>query len=132
MNRASLGGSRPSFNIGIEEEYQTIDPETRNLRSHIHAEIVEKGKTLLAERVKPEMHQSVVEIGTGVCTNIKEAKEEIRAIRRQIVTLARDNNLRLAAGGTHPFAQWRDQEIYPDARYAAIVEDTQMGDRTHL
>jgi len=132
MNRASLGGSRPSFNIGIEEEYQTIDPETRNLRSHIHAEIVEKGKTLLAERVKPEMHQSVVEIGTGVCTNIKEAKEEIRAIRRQIVTLARDNNLRLAAGGTHPFAQWRDQEIYPDARYAAIVEDMKMVARANL
>ena len=66
--------TRPSLNIGIEEEYQTIDPDTRDLRSHIHAEIVQKGKTLLAERVKPEMHQSVVEIGTGVCSNIKEAK----------------------------------------------------------
>src|SRR5947199_3705063 len=65
--------SRPSFNIGIEEEYQTIDPITRDLRSHIHAEILEQGKRLLAERIKPEMHQSVVEIGTGVCRNIKEA-----------------------------------------------------------
>ncbi len=132
MNRASVGGSRPSFNIGIEEEYQTIDPETRNLRSHIHAEIVEKGKTLLAERVKPEMHQSVVEIGTGVCRNIKEAKEEIRSIRRQIITLARDNNLRLAAGGTHPFAEWRDQEIYPDERYHTIVEDMRVVARANL
>ena len=70
--------TRPSLSIGIEEEYQTIDPETRDLRSHIHAEIVQKGKTLLAERVKPEMHQSVVEIGTGVCKNIQEAREEIR------------------------------------------------------
>jgi len=75
---APKGASRPSFNIGIEEEYQTIDPVTRDLRSHIHAEILEKGKRLLAERVKPEMHQSVVEIGTGVCRNIQEAKEEIR------------------------------------------------------
>ncbi len=58
---------RPSLTIGIEEEYQTIDPETRDLRSHIHAEIIQKGRMLLAERVKPEMHQSVVEIGTGVC-----------------------------------------------------------------
>jgi len=132
VNRASVGGSRPSFNIGIEEEYQTIDPETRNLRSHIHAEIVEKGKTLLAERVKPEMHQSVVEIGTGVCRNIKEAKEEIRSIRRQIITLARDNNLRLAAGGTHPFAEWRDQEIYPDERYHTIVEDMRVVARANL
>jgi carboxylate-amine ligase len=132
MNRASFGGSPPDLSIGIEEEYQTIDPVTRNLRSHIHAEIVEKGKTLLAERVKPEMHQSVVEIGTGVCKNIKEAKEEIRSIRRQIITLARDNNLRLAAGGTHPFAQWRDQEIYPDERYATIVEDMKMVARANL
>ena len=59
------------------------------------------------------MHQSVVEIGTGVCNNIKEAKDEIRMIRQQIITLARQNGLRLAAGGTHPFAHWSDQEIYP-------------------
>jgi len=132
MNSGSFGGSRPSLSIGIEEEYQTIDPETRNLRSHIQAEIVEKGKTLMAERVKPEMHQSVVEIGTGVCKNIKEAKEEIRSIRRQMVTLARENNLRLAAGGTHPFAQWREQEIYPDERYHTIVEDMKMVARANL
>ena len=89
----SKGSKRPSFNIGIEEEYQTIDPVTRDLRSHIHAEILEKGRLILAERVKPEMHQSVVEIGTGVCANIKDAKKEIREIRRQIITLARDNGL---------------------------------------
>ncbi len=123
---------RPSLSIGIEEEYQTIDPVTRDLRSHIHAEIVQKGKTLLAERVKPEMHQSVVEIGTGVCRNIQEAKEEIRSIRQQMITLARQNGLRLAAGGTHPFAEWREQEIYPDERYHTIVEDLRMVARANL
>ncbi|MDR3704154.1 MAG: carboxylate-amine ligase [Candidatus Sulfopaludibacter sp.] len=122
----------PSLSIGIEEEYQTVDPVTRDLKSHIHAEIVQKGKSLLAERVKPEMHQSVVEIGTGVCKNIQEAKEEIRDIRRQIVGLARENGLRLAAGGTHPFAQWREQEIYPDDRYKVIVEDLKMVARANL
>ena len=122
----------PSLSIGIEEEYQTIDPATRDLRSHIHAEIVSKGRTLLGEIVKPEMHQSVVEIGTSVCRNIKEAKEEIRSIRRNIITLARENNLRLAAGGTHPFAQWREQEIYPDERYHTIVEDMKMVARANL
>jgi len=123
---------RPSFNIGIEEEYQTIDPVTRDLRSHIHAEILEKGRMILAEHIKPEMHQSVVEIGTGVCLNIKQAKKEIREIRRQIITLARDNGLRLAAGGTHPFALWREQEIYPDERYREIVEDLKMVARANL
>jgi carboxylate-amine ligase len=127
-----VSGSRPSLSIGIEEEYQTIDPETRDLRSHIQAEIVQKGKTLLAERVKPEMHQSVIEIGTGVCRNIQEAKDEIRSIRRQMITLAKQNGLRLAAAGTHPFAQWREQEIYPDERYRMIVEDMKMVARANL
>jgi glutamate---cysteine ligase / carboxylate-amine ligase len=122
----------PSFSIGIEEEYQTVDPETRDLRSHIAAEIVQKGKKILAERVKPEMHQSVVEIGTGVCANMTEAKAEVKMIRRKIVELARENGLRLAAGGTHPFAEWRNQEIYPDDRYRVIVEDMKMVARANL
>jgi carboxylate-amine ligase len=126
------GVTAPSLSIGIEEEYQTVDPETRDLRSHIHAEILQKGKTLLAERVKPEMHQSVVEIGTGVCRNIQEAKEEIRDIRSQMVGLTRANGLRLAAGGTHPFAHWASQDIYPDERYHTIVEDMKMVARANL
>ncbi len=124
--------TRPSLSIGIEEEYQTIDPETRDLRSHIQAEIVQKGKLILAERVKPEMHQSVVEIGTGVCRNISDAKEEVKMIRRKIVELARDNGLRLAAAGTHPFADWSKQEIYPDDRYRVIVEDMKQIARANL
>ena len=123
---------RPSLTIGIEEEYQTVDPETRDLKSHISAEIIQKGRTLLGEVVKPEMHQSVVEIGTGVCANIQEARVEIRDIRRQIVTLARANGLRLSAGGTHPFAHWANQEIYPDDRYRIIVEDMKMVARANL
>jgi carboxylate-amine ligase len=123
---------RPSLTIGIEEEYQTVDPETRDLKSHISAEIIQKGRTLLGEVVKPEMHQSVVEIGTGVCANIQEARVEIRDIRRQIVNLARANGLRLSAGGTHPFAHWANQEIYPDDRYRIIVEDMKMVARANL
>src|ERR1700691_2032354 len=95
---------KPSFSIGIEEEYQTVDPQTRDLRSHIQAEILEKGRLILQERVKAEMHQSVVEVGTGVCKNIKEAKAEVKLLRRDIVRLAKENGLRLASGATHPFA----------------------------
>jgi len=123
---------RPSFTIGIEEEYQTIDPVTRDLRSHIHAEMIAKGKLLLEERVKPEMHQSVVEVGTRVCKTIKEAKDEIKKLRRDMVSLARQNGLRLASAATHPFADWRAQEIYPDERYHSIVEDMQQVARANL
>ena len=123
---------RPSFTIGIEEEYQTIDPETRDLRSHIEMEILEKGKTLLREAIKPEMHQSVIEVGTGVCKDIKEAKKEIFQLRRDMCMLAKDAGLRLAAAGTHPFADWRKQEIHPDQRYQDIVEDMKMVARANL
>ena len=123
---------QPSFTIGIEEEYQTIDPETRDLRSHIDAEIIEKSKTLLHEAVKAEMHQSVVEVGTGVCKDIKQARAELTALRQSIIGLARENNLHVAAAGTHPFSDWRNQEIYPDERYFAIVEDMKMVARANL
>ncbi len=123
---------KPTLSIGIEEEYQTIDPVTRDLRSHIHAEILEKGKALLKEQVKPEMHQSVVEVGTCVCKNIKEAKEGVKELRREMIGLAKENGLRLAAAATHPFADWRVQEIYPDDRYRQIVEEMQMVARANL
>jgi carboxylate-amine ligase len=122
----------PTFTIGIEEEYQTVDPVTRDLRSHIHAEIIEKGKLLLQERVKAEMHQSVVEVGTSVCSNIKEAKEEVKKLRRDMIALARENGLRLASAATHPFADWRVQEITEDVRYKNIVEDLQLVARANL
>jgi carboxylate-amine ligase len=123
---------KPSLTLGIEEEYQTIDPETRDLRSHIDMEIISKGKTILREAVKPEMHQSVIEVGTGICKDIKEAKRQIFELRREICNLAKQNGLRLAASGTHPFADWRKQEIYPDQRYAEIVEDMKMVARANL
>ncbi|MDQ6699053.1 MAG: carboxylate-amine ligase [Acidobacteriota bacterium] len=123
---------QPTFTLGIEEEYQVVDPETRDLRSHISAEILEKGKKLLHERVKAEMHQSVVEVGTGICKDITEARRDVMEIRRGIIGLARENGLRLAAAGTHPFADWREQEIYPDERYHTIVEDLKMVARANL
>jgi carboxylate-amine ligase len=123
---------RPSFTLGIEEEFQTVDPVTRDLRSHIHAEILEKGKLQLRERVKPEMHQSVVEVGTGICKTIKEAKQEVFELRRHMVKLAYENGLRLAAAGTHPFANWHTQAIFPDERYHTIVQDMQQVARANL
>ena len=123
---------KPTYTIGIEEEYQTVDPDTRDLRSHIHAEIIEKGKLLLQERVKAEMHQSVVEVGTSVCANIKDAKVELKKLRRDMIRLSRENGLRLASAATHPFADWRLQDVNPDERYKNIVEDLQLVARANL
>ena len=123
---------RPSLSIGIEEEYQTIDPETRDLRSHIASEILPKAKRALHEAVKPEMHQAVIEVGTKVCRDIKEARADILALRREMITLASENGLLLAAASTHPFADWKVQEIYPDERYRQVIEEMQMIARANL
>src|SRR6202142_4429887 len=123
---------RPTFTLGIEEEYQTIDPVTRDLKSHIATEMLEQGKLRLEERVKAEMHQSVIEVGTRICANIEEAREDIYDLRRNMIHLAEENGLVLVAGATHPFADWRDQEIYPDPRYAQVVEDLQLVARANL
>lgn len=122
----------PSFSIGIEEEYQTIDPESFDLRSHIHTEIMAKGKRQMKEKVKSEMHQAVVEVGTGVCRTIKEARADMVDLRRQMVALAAEHGLLLVAGATHPFADWRVQEISPDERYLQVVEDMQLVARANL
>src|SRR5271168_4586254 len=123
---------QPSLSIGIEEEYQTIDPESRDLRSHIASEILPKAKRALHEAVKPEMHQAVIEVGTKVCRNIKEAREDVQALRRQMINLAGENGLWLAAASTHPFADWKVQEIYPDERYRQVLEEMQMLARANL
>jgi len=123
---------RPTFTLGIEEEYQTIDPETRDLRSHIATEMLEQGKLRLEERVKAEMHQSVIEVGTRICKTIQDAQEDLFDLRRNMIRLAEENGLVLVAGATHPFADWRAQEIYPDPRYDKVVEDLQLVARSNL
>jgi carboxylate-amine ligase len=111
-----------TFTLGIEEEFQTIDPITRNLRSHM-SKLVEDGRITLKERVKAEMHQAVVEVGTNICHNIQEAREEVTYLRKMILDLAEKQDLKVAAAGTHPFADWVEQLITPDPRYDEIIDE---------
>ncbi|MBI4277731.1 MAG: carboxylate-amine ligase [Armatimonadetes bacterium] len=114
----------PSLTIGIEEEYQIIDPVTRELRSYI-TEILEEGRMLLREQVKPELHQSIVEVGTTACQTPAEAKAELVRLRRAVMELAAKNGLKIAAAGTHPFSSWLTQEITPFERYLGVKKDMQ-------
>lgn len=121
----SLGKFDQDFTIGIEEEYQIVDPVTRDLRSHVYS-ILEEGKRILGEQVKPEMHQSMVEIGTGICANIKEARADLFRLRKTMSELAERQGLKIVAASTHPFALWTEQKIYEHERYYKIVEDMQV------
>ena len=115
----------PDFTIGIEEEFQIIDPETRELRSHI-TEMIDEGRMILGEQVKPEMHQSMIEVGTGICNNIQEARADLVKLRRTVAALAESKGLRIAAASTHPFSSWKDQKITPDQHYEALLNEMQM------
>jgi glutamate---cysteine ligase / carboxylate-amine ligase len=121
----------PQFTLGIEEEFMTIDPVTRELRSHI-GKIVEEGKITLHEQVKAEMHQAVVEVGTNICHNIHEARAEVITLRKHIIELADKQNLLIGSAGTHPFSKWQEQEITPNPRYFEIIEELQDAARANL
>jgi carboxylate-amine ligase len=120
-----------TFTLGIEEEFAIVDPKTRELRSHIQ-EILEGGKVMLKEQIKPEMHQSVVELGTEICQSIVDARAHVIDLRSKLAGLADRSGLRIASVGTHPFSHWRDQVITEGERYREIVEDMQQLARANL
>ncbi|UCH58847.1 MAG: carboxylate-amine ligase [Anaerolineales bacterium] len=115
----------PSFSIGIEEEYQIIDPQTRELKSYI-TQLLDAGKMTLEEHIKAEMHQSMVEVGTRVCHTPAEARAELVRLRRGVMDISQSHGLKIAAAGSHPFSSWHKQEITPFERYAGVKEDMQM------
>jgi carboxylate-amine ligase len=114
----------PSLTIGVEEEYQIIDPQTRELRSYI-TQILADSRLILREQVKAELHQSMVEVGTEVCRTPAEARAELVRLRGEIIGLAGRNGLKIAAAGTHPFSSWQEQEITPLERYLGVKQDMQ-------
>jgi carboxylate-amine ligase len=119
------------FTLGIEEEFAIIDPDTRELRSHIQ-EILEGGKVTLKEQIKPEMHQSVVELGTEICQSIVDARAHVVELRSKLAHLAGRSGLKIASAGTHPFSHWHDQLITEGERYEQIVKDMQLLARANL
>jgi glutamate---cysteine ligase / carboxylate-amine ligase len=122
---------QPSFTLGIEEEFQVIDPQTRELKSHIQ-ELFAEGEKRLKDEIKREMHDPVIEVGTPICRNVTEARREVTRLRSEIIRLARDNGLRVGAAGTHPITHWANVLITPAARYDQIVYDLQMVARANL
>jgi carboxylate-amine ligase len=113
------------FSIGIEEEFQIVDPATGDLRAHIQQMLSQAGQHSLHEQIKPEMLQSMVETISKVCRNIDEACEEVYKLRRTISDMANRSGLAIVASGTHPFSHWQSQLITPNDRYKMLEEDLQ-------
>ncbi len=115
----------PPLTMGIEEEYQIIDPETRDLYAYIS-----KLLSLDQEResrldLKPEFMQSQVEVGSRVCEDVKGIRNEVIRLRRAVCEMAEKNGVLIAAASTHPFARWQDQAITEGVRYKELLDDMQ-------
>ena len=119
------------FTLGIEEEYMVMDPTTRELKSH-EQKIVQEGEKIIKDKVKAEMHQAVVEVGTDICQDIDEAFMDIATLRNTISKIAGDLGLWLGASGTHPFSHWERQLITDHIRYNDIIRELQEAARSNL
>ncbi|MFN2454701.1 MAG: carboxylate-amine ligase [Pyrinomonadaceae bacterium] len=119
------------FTIGVEEEYQIVDAETRELRPR-SAEVLPKAQRAVGDEVQPELYLSQIEIGTPVCRTLTEARAELVRLRRAVIEATERDGGRLAAAGTHPFSHWEDQTVTPKARYIGIEQNYQQLAREHL
>jgi carboxylate-amine ligase len=107
----------PSFTIGIEEELMILDPASLGLANAIEALLEEAGDG----DIKPELHESVLEIATEPCANTAEAGGRLRDLRRQVIDAAARRDLLIGSAGTHPFAMWEDQRISARQRYRDLI-----------
>ncbi len=114
--------SLPNLTLGIEEEYQIIDPETREL-APASEEIISRGQELLGEQIKPEFMRCQVEVGSKVCRDVTEARAEVVRLRGAICRLAEERGLRMVAASTHPFSKWSEQQLTDRDRYEKLQAD---------
>ena len=110
--------------VGIEEEYQVIDPDTRELTSYI-AEFLERDAMLVKDSMVPEFLKSQLEVTSKVCKNIKEARAEVIRLRRLASNYAEANNCKIIAAGTHPYSHWKDQVLTDKERYHGLYDSMQ-------
>lgn len=113
----------PPLTLGIEEEYQIIDPQSRNLHSYISEFLSQDETRKKGLDLKPEFMQSQVEVGSHVCRNIKELRQEVYRLRRAVCEMGQEHGLEIAAASTHPFARWDEQSITDGARYRELLDD---------
>lgn len=115
----------PPLTMGVEEEYQIIDPESRNLHAYITELLLQDQQLDVSLDLKPEFMQSQVEVGSNVCRNISEVRQELIRLRRAVTQMADKNGVAIAAASTHPFARWEDQSITEGERYKELLDDMQ-------
>jgi carboxylate-amine ligase len=111
--------------IGVEEEYQIINPETRELRPRA-SRVLPTAQEDLGDQVTNELYLSQIEIGTPICHTLADVRAELVRLRRGVVEAAQRDGSRIAAAGTHPFSRWEGQPVTPKPRYLELQDDFQQ------
>ena len=109
----------PRYTVGVEEELMIVDGQSLDLVSAVGSIIAEAPPV---GSIHPEFLESVLEIATSPCPNVRRAAEELRTLRGVARDRARGHGLEIGASGTHPFARWEEQRIVSDDRYRGLVE----------
>ncbi len=120
-----MSQGEPPFTVGIEEEYLLVDPKTRDLAVEVPDALMTECQRRLEEQVSPEFLQSQIEVGTRVCSNIKQATEDLIRMRKIVADVAAEHGLAPIAASTHPFAAWDAQRHTDKERYHVIARDMQ-------
>jgi carboxylate-amine ligase len=115
----------PPFTVGIEEEYLLVDRQTRDIAAEPPAAMIEECRSLIPNRVRPELLRSQIEVGTRVCHTIEEAREDLAGLRRTVAEVAANHGLAPIAASTHPFSEWQDQRHTDKERYNILARDLQ-------
>ncbi|MDQ6650295.1 MAG: glutamate--cysteine ligase [Actinomycetota bacterium] len=117
--------SSPRSSLGVEWELQLVDLGTRQLRSGASEILQEIGHGREHPKAKHELFESTIEVITGVCTTVAEARADLAATVAEVAAAAAPRGLGLMCAGTHPITDWATQQISPNPRYAKLVEDMQ-------
>ncbi|CAN5728321.1 hypothetical protein BH18ACT15_BH18ACT15_03880 [soil metagenome] len=113
------------FSIGVEEEYQIIDSDSRALVSRIES-VLPKARVRGEGDAEPELYQSQIEVGTPICRTLADVRAEVSRLRRNVVAAAKEDECVVAAGGTHPFSHWQEQKVTRKERYRRLRDEYQQ------
>lgn len=117
---------RPSLTVGIEEEYQLVDPDSRELVSYITQFFTPDRQSMTHREFKPGLESSQSQVATRLSRTLEEAYEQLYQLRRTVQQQAEANGLAFIAAGTHPFTSWVEEEITAFKRVYGSDEDMQV------
>jgi carboxylate-amine ligase len=120
-----MAGAPPALTLGIEEEYLLVDRATRDVVREPPPGLLEQCRALTDDLVRPEFLASQIEVGTPVCSGIRQAHDELAELRRTVANVAAAHGLAPLAASTHPFSEWKQQKHTDRERYHTLARDMQ-------